>query len=199
MKKGKFIVFEGLDGSGQTTQIALLEKYLTAKSKKVYTTTEPSQNLIGGLIRSLLRHHWSLSNTGIQLLYCADRAHHIEAEIVPVQEKGYHVISGRYILSTLAFGSLNNDAKWLATINEKFPQPDLTIFLQVSPKECIRRMKDARPSKELFEKEKKLEQVYKTYMGLVKSKKYKHIHVVDGERPIEEIASDIAKIVEKYT
>ncbi len=198
MKKGKFIVFEGLDGAGQGTQIALLEKYLKSKNEKVYVTSEPTQNLIGGLIRSLLRHHWSLSNTGIQLLYSADRAHHLEAEIYPVQEKGHHVISGRYFFSTIAFGSLNNDVKWLKAISEKFPNPDVTIFLKVTPKECIRRINSGRPLKEFFEKEKILQKVYKTYLALVKDKKYKNVYVVDGEQSMEKVAQDIQKIINKH-
>lgn len=198
MKKGKFIVFEGLDGAGQGTQIALLEKYLKSKKKKIYVTSEPTQNLIGGLIRSLLRRHWSLGNTGIQLLYSADRAHHLEVEIEPIREKGHHVISGRYFFSTIAFGSLTNDVKWLKAISEKFPNPDVTIFLKVSPKECIRRINSGRPLKEFFEKEKMLQKVYKTYLSLVKDTAYKNVYVVDGERSVEEIALDIQKIIDKH-
>lgn len=198
MKKGKFIVFEGLDGAGQGTQIALLEKYLKSKNEKVYVTSEPTQNLIGGLIRSLLRHHWSLGNTGIQLLYSADRAHHLEAEIQPIQEKGHHVISGRYFFSTIAFGSITNDVKWLKTISEKFPNPDVTIFLKVSPKECIRRINSGRPLKEFFEKEKILQKVYRTYLSLVKDKRYKNVYVVDGERAMEAVALDIQGIIDKH-
>ncbi len=198
MKKGKFIVFEGLDGAGQGTQIKLLEKYLQSKNEKVYVTSEPTQNLIGGLIRSLLRHHWSLGNTGIQLLYSADRAHHLEVEIDPIREKGHHVISGRYFFSTIAFGSLNNDVKWLKAISEKFPNPDMTIFLKVSPKECIRRINSGRPLKEFFEKEKILQKVYKTYLSLVKDKQYKNVYIVDGEQPVEKVAEDIQKIVDEH-
>ena len=198
MKKGKFIVFEGLDGAGQGTQIKLLEKYLQSKNEKVYVTSEPTQNLIGGLIRSLLRHHWSLGNTGIQLLYSADRAHHLEVEIDPIREKGHHVISGRYFFSTIAFGSLNNDVKWLKAISEKFPNPDMTIFLKVSPKECIRRINSGRPLKEFFEKEKILQKVYKTYLSLVKDKQYKNVYIVDGEQSVEKVAEDIQNIVDKH-
>lgn len=198
MKKGKFIVFEGLDGAGQGTQIALLERYLASKKKNVYVTSEPTQNLIGGLIRSLLRHHWALGNTGMQLLYSADRAHHLEVEIEPVREKGHHVISGRYFFSTIAFGSLNNDVSWLKAISAKFPNPDVTIFLKVAPKECIRRINSGRPMTELFEKEKVLQKVYRTYLALVKDKKYKNVFVVDGTQTREAVARDIQKIIDLY-
>ena len=198
MKKGKFIVFEGLDGSGQDTQIPLLEKYLKMRREKVFVTSEPSHNLIGGLLRSLLRAQWKMSNTGMQLLYCADRAHHLEAEVIPVLEKGNHVICGRYVFSTIAFGSLNNDRKWLESLNEKFIMPDVTIFLKVPPKECMRRINGSRPSTELFEKLKKLEVVFKMYLKLVSEKRYKNVYVVDGDKSIDEVAKDIIEIIDRH-
>lgn len=197
-KQGKFIAFEGLDGAGQDTQIALLEKYLKMHREKVFITSEPSHNLIGGLLRSLLRAQWKMNNTGMQLLYCADRAHHLEAEVMPALEKGYHVICGRYVFSTIAFGSLDNDRKWLETLNEKFVMPDATIFLKVSPKECMRRINGSRLTTELFEKEKKLQKVYKAYMQLVADKKYNNVYVVDGERSIDEVAKEIVEIIDRH-
>ena len=197
-KKGLFIVFEGLDGAGQDTQMAILKEYLLNRREKVYQTGEPSQNLIGGLIRSLLRHHWKMSNTGLQLLYCADRAHHLECEILPVLEKNTHVICGRYRFSTIAFGSLDNGVDWLESLNRSFPEPDMTIFLDVKPKECIRRINSSRPSKEIFEKVAKLEVVYKTYKKLVASKKYKNVFSVDGDRDKELVSADIQSIVAKF-
>ncbi len=198
MKKGKFIVFEGLDGSGQSTQIALLEKYLKAKKKKVHTTTEPTNNIVGGLIRGILTHQWKLSNTGLQLLYAADRAHHLESEIFPAIEAGNTVISSRYYFSTFAFGSLNNDLAWLQKINEKFPNPDITFFIRVSPKECMRRINGSRFRTELFEKEKKLEKIIKTYDKISKDKKFKNFYVINGEQTVEEVSQDIVKIIDKF-
>lgn len=198
MKKGKFIVFEGLDGSGQSTQISLLEKYLKDKGVKFHTTSEPSGNLLGGLIRAILTKQWKLSNTGIQLLYAADRAHHLESEVWPAMEKGNHVISSRYFFSTFAFGSLDNDLAWLEKINEKFPKPDLVFFIRVSPEECIRRIESSRFRKEFFEEEKKLKKVLAVYDKISKSKKYKNFYTINGERPVEEIFAEISKIIDKY-
>lgn len=198
MKKGKFIVFEGLDGSGQSTQISLLEKYLKDKDIKFHTTSEPSGNLLGGLIRSILTKQWKLSNTGIQLLYAADRAHHLESEVWPAMEKGNHVISSRYFFSTFAFGSLDNDLRWLENINEKFPKPDLVLFIRVSPKECIRRIESSRFRKEFFEEEKKLKKVLTVYDKISKSKKYKNFYTINGERSVEEIFTEISKIIDKH-
>ncbi|MCX6765546.1 MAG: dTMP kinase [Candidatus Moranbacteria bacterium] len=202
MKKNKkrrlFIVFEGLDGSGQTTQINLLEKYLKLKGKKVHMTAEPSSSLIGGLIRAVLTHHWKLSNTGLQLLYCADRAHHLETEVYPALAKGNIVLSSRYFFSTIAFGSLNNDTRWLEKINEKFPKPDVTFFINVSPKECIKRLDLSRFRKEIFEKEEKMGKVLRTYIKIGKNKKYKNFFTINGEQPVEKISQDVIKIIDKF-
>jgi dTMP kinase len=197
MSKGKFIVFEGLDGSGQTTQINLLEKYLKSKNQKVHITAEPTNNIIGGLIRGLLTKQWQMSNTGMQLLYCADRAHHLESEVIPALENGNHVISSRYFFSTIAFGSLDNDLEWLESLNKNFPVPDVTFFIRVPAKECVRRIESSRFRKEFFEKEKKLNQVIKTYDKIAESGKYKDFYTIDGQQPIEKVHRDIKKIINK--
>ena len=196
MTRGKFIVFEGLDGSGQSTQIALLEEYLRTRKKKVHITTEPTNNIVGGMIRGILTGQWKLSNTGMQLLYAADRAHHLESEILPTLKAGHMVISSRYYFSTLAFGSLKNDIEWLEKINEKFPQPDVTFFMNVSPKECMRRIGDSRSRKELFEKEKTMEKVFQTYQEIAANKKY-NIFTINGDQSKEKVSEDIIKIIDK--
>lgn len=196
--RGKFIVFEGLDGSGQSTQINLLERYLKQGGHKVHLTTEPTNNIIGGLIKGILTNHWKLSNAGIQLLYCADRAHHLESEIYPALESGHTVISSRYFFSTIAFGSLNNDISWLECLNQNFPVPDFTFFLKVPPKECIRRINGSRFRKEFFEKEKKFKKVFETYLKISNDKKYKNFYTINGEQAPEAVLSDIIKITREY-
>jgi len=197
MKKGKFIVFEGLDGSGQTTQIGFLQRYLESKGYKVHMTAEPTNNIIGGLIRGLLTKQWKLSNTGMQLLYSADRAHHLESEVIPALEAGNIVISSRYYFSTFAYGALKNDPEWLKKINEKFPAPDMTFFMKVAPKECIRRINQSRFRKEFFEEEQKLKKVMQTYLAISRDKKIKNIFTIDGEQPKDRVAGDIRKIIDK--
>jgi len=166
---GKFIVFEGLDGSGTTTQANLLFKYLKKQGKKVYLTGEPTRSLIGGLIEGQISGDWKSTPECLQLLFTADRAHHLEKGIIPLLKKGITVICTRYILSTLAYGNLDiKDEKWLMTINKKFIWPDITFLLKVSPKICIERIKKERFHKELFEKEEKLKKVSKNYLKFAK-------------------------------
>lgn len=189
---GKFVVFEGLDGSGQSTQANLLYKYLRQKGKKVYLTGEPTSSLIGGLIKSQIAGEWKSSPECLQLLFTADRAFHLEKEIVPLLKKGINVICTRYILSTLAYGSLGiKDEKWLMEINKNFILPDITFLLKVSPKTCIQRIKKERFHKELFEKKEKLEKVWQAYRHL--SKKFKNVIIVDGKKTIKEVFAKVKK------
>lgn len=194
--KGKFIVFDSLDGAGNSTQVKLLADYLNKIGKKTHITKEPTSGLIGGLIRSQLNHDWKSSQICLQLLFSADRAYHLEKEVIPLLKRGINVISDRYFFSTMAYGNLEiNDLDWLIEINKKFILPDLTFFLKVSPKTCIERIKKDRFEITLFEKEKILEKVWKNYEVL--AKKFKNVFVIDGEREVEKIHREIVQRVKK--
>ena len=104
---GRLIVFEGLDGAGITTQATLLRNFFLSKDKEAILTKEPSDGLIGGIIKSCLRHEWKTNPLTLQMLFAADRAHHLVTEIEPAIKKGKMVICDRYVLSSLTFGSLN--------------------------------------------------------------------------------------------
>ena len=193
--RGKFIVFDGLDGSGKSTQAELLADYLKKKKKKVHLTSEPTRYLIGGLIKSFVTGDWKSTSECLQLLFAADRAHHLEKEIIPLLKKGITVISDRYFFSSLAFGSLDiKDGDWLFHINEKFIMPDLTIILEVKARTCIRRMAGERFSLSLFEKEKKLKKVWRNFQGL--QKRFKNVYIVDGEGTVEGIHSAVKALLE---
>jgi dTMP kinase len=191
--KGKFIVFDSLDGAGNSTQAKLLADYLNKIGKRTHITKEPTSSLIGGLIKSQLTHDWKSSPECLQLLFCADRAYHLEKEIIPLLKKGINVISDRYFFSTMAYGNLEiNDLNWLIEINKKFILPDLTFFLKVSPRVCIERIKKDRFEITLFEKEEILRKVWRNYEIL--AKRFKNVYIINGERPIEEISKEIIKI-----
>ena len=188
--RGKFIVFEGIDGAGTTTQANLLFEYLKGQGKKVHLTGEPTRSLIGGLIEGQISGDWQSSPECLQLLFTADRAHHLEKEIIPLLKKGITVICTRYIFSTLAYGNSEiRDEKWLMEINKKFIWSNITFLLKVSPKICIQRIKKERFHKELFEKEDKLKKVFKNYLKL--AKKFKNIYIIDGEKPAKEVFEEI--------
>lgn len=192
--KGKFIVFDSLDGSGNSSQVKLLADYLNKIGEKTHITKEPTSSLIGGLIKSQLTHDWKSSQICLQLLFSADRAYHLEKEIIPLLKRGINVISDRYFFSTMAYGNLEiNDLDWLIEINKKFILPNLTFFLKVSPKICIERIKRNRFEITLFEKEKILARVWKNYEIL--AKKFKNVFVIDGEKKIKKVHEEILKMV----
>lgn len=193
--KGKFIVFEGIDGAGLTTQSTLLEKYLKSKGLNVLLTKEPTNSLIGGLIRAALKKEWKTSNDVLQLLFSADRAHHLNQEIIPALRDGKIVISDRYFLSTIAYGMVELEKEWLKSLNSKFPQPDIVIILDLPPKISIERIKSSRFGFELFEEEKRLEKIRNNFLEL--SKEYKNCFVLDASKSIEEVHRQVINLVEK--
>lgn len=200
---GKFIVIDGLDGSGQSTQVEKLTSILNERKYKLkfghtgaYSTKEPTSGLIGGLIRSQLSNDWHSSPECLQLLFAADRSYHLEKEVIPLLKKGVIVVSDRYFFSSFAYGTAKiKDLKWLYQINKKFLYPDLTIFLKVSPEICMTRILKERFALTLYEKKDTLEEVWKIYEKIAKD--FKNIYIVNGERPAEKITKEILKILEK--
>jgi len=193
---GKFIVIEGLDGSGKSTQTALLANHLRDRGVSVYATLEPTQYLIGGLIRSFLANDWKSSPQCLQLLFAADRAHHLDKEIIPLLKAGSTVVCDRYFFSSFAYGALDCDPEWLIEANREFIMPDLTVMLESNPRNCIKRMSRERISVELFEREAMLKRVWQNYKKIAARFDGKtKIVIVDGDRAIGEIFESIKKIV----
>jgi dTMP kinase len=191
---GKLIVFEGLDGGGLTTQATLLRNYFLSKGKDVILTKEPTDGLIGGLIKSCLRNEWKADPATLQMLFAADRSHHLQTEIEPAIKDNKIVISDRYTLSSLVFGSIDVSLDTLKKLNNQFRKPNITIVVDTHPKICVERMKKARHHVELFEEERKLEQIRRNYIAL--KDHFSDTFFVDGNRPVEEVMNEIIKIVE---
>lgn len=192
---GKFIVFEGLDGSGLSTQASMLKDYLIKKEKRVVLTKEQTTGMIGGLIKSSLKKEWRTSPLALQLLFAADRAHHLKNDIEPALKENKVVVCDRYIFSTLAFGSIGVDMKFLKMINSKFRKPDITFIIDTPVQVCLDRIAKSRFSLELFERRKELELVRKNYLSL--RKYFPHVFVVKGDKKEKEVFEDIKKIVDK--
>ncbi len=201
MKKNKypglFIALEGLDGSGLTTQSGRLVEHFIRNGTKAYLTKEPTDNVVGGLIRGALSDVYKLPPEALQLLFAADRGHHLAREIIPILKQGRVVVCDRYFWSTVAFGSLAVDRKWLLEINKHYIFPDILILLKVPPKVCVERIKRNRFDFELFEKVEQLRKVWKTYDWLGKKFKNKGVKVVDGVGTIEDVGDRIIEIISR--
>ena len=143
MQQGKFLTFEGLDGSGITTQSGLIKDWLEKQGYTVFLTKEPTDGPIGGQIRLALTKRLDIGHNALALAFAADRMDHLDTEIVP-KLKGVIVISDRYYLSSYAYQSLTNDSSWLMQINSRCLRPDLTILLDTPALVCKRRMEKMR-------------------------------------------------------
>lgn len=195
MNRGKFIVFEGLDGSGTTTQIEFLKRYYHEQGVDVLFTHEPTDKEIGRLIRSALQKEWRPNMEALQLLFCADRSQHLSSEIQPALDKGRHVICDRYTYSTLAFGGLSVDVEWLKSISSAFLEPDLTLFFNVPADICLQRIHSRGEEKELFEKEEYLTQVYKNYVEMLKDKP--NTAFIDAKQTPEQVNEQIMPLLKE--
>jgi dTMP kinase len=187
--RGKLIVFEGLDGAGSSTQAGLLYEKLNKAGKRTIISKEPTNNIIGGLIRGVLTKDWKIGEVGLQLLYAADRHHHAETKVIPALKKGINVILDRYYFSSYAYGGINIDIDWLENLNKGLPDPDLVFYIDVPPKECIRRISASRYSLEYFEDLKKLSKARGNYQKL--AKKYPMFYQIDGTLSAEIVAKNI--------
>ena len=192
--KGKFIALEGLDGSGQTTQVNLLKNYLTQEGYKVILTKEPTwDNEAGKWVNNTLRQNKQLNPDELKTLqekFAEDREWHQKNRVEPALKQGKIVITDRSQFSSFAFGAASGvDIKYLFSLNDKFINPDIVIILKVSPSTCIARIQKRGEKEALFEKEKQLEKVWNIYEKL--AKKFKNIIVVNGEKTIEEIHKNI--------
>ncbi|MCL4383259.1 MAG: dTMP kinase [Candidatus Marsarchaeota archaeon] len=190
-----FIVFEGIDGSGKTTQAELLYNYLKAKTrKKCFLTREPTDNKIGLFVKSLIKKQ-EINPDTVELLFMADRAEHVR-EIKQAAKEKKIIICDRYYFSTIAYGSaLGLKTEWLENTNKIFPEPDLTIIFDIDPKAALKRINSRKGNKQYFEKTEFLNKVRKEYKSL--SKKYNNIFILNcnGNITIPEIHKQILNIL----
>lgn len=194
---GKFIVLEGLDGSGQSTQTKILTNFLKKKGYRVLKTKEPtSQSQAGKIIRKFLDKKEKTSARKLQELFAQDRKWHLKNLIIPALKKGKIVISDRYFFSSFSYGKAEGLAlEKLIKLNEKFLLPDLVFFLDVRPKVCLERIKRRAREKTLFERKEKLEKVYSNFKKNLK--KFKNIYIINGNKSIKEVSKDIKDITDK--
>ena len=150
----RFIVLEGLDGSGKSTQIGLLSRHMSGLGLAHITTREPSDGVIGTLVRKSLSHN-PLQNETLALLFAADRYQHVHDVVNPALSQGKHVLCDRYYYSNLTYQA--NEPESVARImsyNQVVManhQPDAVFFLDVCPEECMRRISERSQETALYE------------------------------------------------
>ena len=198
-KKGYFITFEGIDGCGKTTQIELLDNWLKSLGKKTLLTLEPGGSDLGKNLRQILLHYDKpVAKNAEMFLYLADRAQHVNNVISPALNQGEIVLCDRYTDSTLAYQGYAregdvNELNMLSEIATNNLKSDLTIVFDIDVQTAQMRLGK---TKDRLEKE-GVDFHTKVKNGYLELEKLypERIKTVNANRSIEEIFSDVKKIV----
>lgn len=200
--RGRFIVFEGIDGAGKTTQIDLLEQWLKAEGRRVFRTAEPTESVTGGLLRDALAGVTKRTPTELAALFTLDRIFHNVNPVNGIQKMltdGVDVICDRYYYSSLAYQGSEIEGDWVRRMNLDCPdilRPDLCIFLDLTPEESMERISRGRVTQEIYETRDRLEKVRNRFLDVLESLcETERICTVNAARPIEAIHADIREIV----
>lgn len=204
--KGKFIVFEGIDAAGKTTQVEDLAKALKEKGEKVYLTKNPTDGEIGKFIRRVLTGKTKIPPASFQFLFAADR-HAQQQELLEHLKKGETVISDRYFWSALAYGIVDREgvetdrtghvllvSQAILSMYDRHLIPDKTFFIDIPVPLAVKRLSKMSKTKELYEEEEKLLQIDKAYKWLIKQFP-KEITVIDGTKAEKEITDLVLPLV----
>lgn len=186
----QFIVFEGIDGAGTTTQSKLLANYYQNQS---FWDKEPTDGDFGKIIQKILKEKKEINPITLLQLFLADRAEH--QKIIKEKKQKEHVILDRYLLSSLAYQGLCFDQEDLYQLNANFTKPDIIFFMDIDPQEGLARKKE---NKELFEEVpilNKVREKYFTAIDLLQQQGWQ-IEFIDASKNIKDIHQEIIKKLE---
>ncbi len=187
-----FIAFEGIDGSGKSTQLQLLAQRLTDEGRNVFVTCEPSHGPVGRFIRRSLRDDKALDAHTLALLFTADRLLHIE-DMRAAMEEGQTVLCDRYVLSSMAYNGMDLSEDWVATLNAPVLDrllPDAVILIDISPELAMARIRSRGDAAERYEKIDALAKIRAAYLRLAKTATFP-VYVLNGEQPVPALAEEI--------
>ncbi|MBE5039291.1 dTMP kinase [Ructibacterium gallinarum] len=203
MEKNKFIVIEGLDGCGKSTQIQRLAAALRTRGEKVHITAEPTNFETGAYLRRILAESQEKDMYLQAALFLADRLEHIthpESGIARYLKDGYTVICDRYYYSSFAYQGTASDIDWVMKINLDCAQmltPDLCIFLDVNPATCKQRIDAVREKPELYEKSTSLmKNIRDNFLNVLgRLQKTQNIVIIDANKGLDDVEKEILKYV----
>lgn len=209
--KGLYIAIEGIDGSGKSTQLHALRKYFEAKGKAVELTSEPKSELITGqLIRKILSSEVKIPSTAWQYLYSADRVINHQQFVEPALQKGKMVITHRCFWSVLPYGIMDKTgseydysvahsllvSQGILSYYHQFIAPDITIYLQLSVDEAVKRLQNMDKEKDIYEKKGKLQKIAKGYDWLLQQFP-QEFTIIDSQQEVEKVTVDIIARINK--
>ncbi len=199
---GCFIVFEGIDGAGTTTQSERYASYLRGQKRLVHVTREPSDGPIGTQLRLALSERVQLGASHqaacMALMFAADRLDHMDHEILPHLRDGSVVICDRYDLSSIAYQTAtargddpSQFEAWVRSLNQYAKRPAATVVLEVTPEEAERRRRERPGALDLYEQaplQKKLAELYRQAERLLPNDRFVRI---DGNQPVDDVTEAV--------
>lgn len=197
LKKGCLIVFEGIDGTGKSTQLQLLEKHLsTGFGLNVICTREPTEGVYGRKIRALYNNREGVTLEEELSLFIKDRQDHVHNLIEPALAEKKVILCDRYYLSTIAYqGAAGSDTEAIARMNNFAPEPDLALLFQLSPEISIKRITQKRgDSLNDFEQHESLKKVADIFENM----NFPYIQRIDSQQTVEKVHQDVVGVVETY-
>jgi dTMP kinase len=200
---GRFIVLEGLDGAGTTTQAERLALALRALKVPVLVTGQPSEGPIGQQLRLALtgrlglpQRRGPLTEESLALLFAADRVDHLAATIEPALARGVSVLCDRYILSSLAYQGSALPMAWVEQLNARARRPDLTLFLDVDVRTAGGRRAARGEEEELFEADERQARIARQYLAAMRRRAGKERIVrLDGTASVDEVTRAALEVI----
>lgn len=192
-KKGHFIVFEGIDGAGLTTNSNFLVGWLKNKGYKSIYTKEPTEGEIGILIRKILQRNINTDPFLLTLLFTADRQIHVKNVILPYIKEGYFVVCDRYYFSTIAYQSVHGmDERIIRKLSKNFPKPDIVFLLDIDPRISLKRKGEKH---DFYEKIDFLDSVRKKFLEIASEMNF---IVIPAEEDLCYVQNQIIKVINYY-
>ncbi len=200
--KGKFIVFEGIDGSGKSTQMKLLSQYLTDRSVPNVCTHEPTDSPFGRLVHACMKGSVDTGEHTIAAMFAADRLDHIENPVYGMKktlEEGTTVLCDRYYFSSFAYNGGFVPLEWVEELNRpamELLRPDLVLFMDLSPETSMGRVekREARERYETLEKQHKVRS--KFFEVFDRYRERENIVIIKSEEEKERTQAEIRRAVD---
>lgn len=196
-----FIVFEGIDGSGTTTQLHRLAAMMERNNLNHMVTAEPTSRPEGALIRRILHGDIEAEPGTVAYLFAADRYQHLHGMegILGAAARGIIVLCDRYALSSLAYQGITCGKELPGLLNSGFPAPGLTLFFKIDPEIAMSRVK-SRSQLEIYEILHIQKLVSASYEEVVASARIRgwNIAIIDAEKPIDNVTEQILSAMEKH-
>lgn len=193
-----FIVFEGIDGAGTSTQI---KRFVEGNPDKYFATAEPTKGETGKFLRRMLSGEFHLDEKTNSFLFAADRCEHLYGKngIIETINSGKTVISDRYLFSSIAYQSVTCGTELPELLNSTFPLPEYLFFFEINPEISLARVNSRNENKEIYEKidfQKKTAELYNQVITKYENSQTEmKIFRIDASKSIDEVTADISRVL----